>query len=96
MQKYIKEIIEKYFICQSNLSYNMLILIVRKPERGLHICVDDFAFNALVIKSLYTSPLIWETFTCLYLVKIYNKFDIITTFNQILIQEEDKEKNYFI
>ena len=77
------------------MPYAASVLIVKKPEAGLRVCVDYRALNALTIKNWNTPSLIRETFACLYSARIYNKFDIIAVFNKIRIQEGDEEKIAF-
>ena len=85
VKEYIDEMLKKSFIRPSNLPYAVLILIVKKFERSLQVCVDYCAFNALTIKNRNTSLFIWEILACLSSAKIYSKFDIIAAFNEIRI-----------
>lgn len=45
MKEYINEILGKRFICPSNLSYTVSVLIIKKSERGLWVCVNYCALN---------------------------------------------------
>lgn len=49
----------------------------------------------MIIKNRNTPYLIRKTFARFSLAKIYSKFDIIATFNEINIQEKDKKKTGF-
>ena len=95
MKEYIDEMLGKGFIRPSNSPYAVPVLIVKKPEGGLRVCLDYRALNALTIKNRNTPPLIWEVFARLSSAKIYSKFDIIAAFNEIRIQEGDEEKTAF-
>lgn len=86
----------KGYIRPSTSLYIAPILIVKKPNRGLRICIDYRALNALTIKNRNVSPLIRKIITKLCTAKIFIKFNIITTFNKIRIAEGDKKKTVFL
>ena len=83
MKKYLDKILNKEYIKFNILSYAILILIVKKSNGGLKIYVNYRIFNALIILNRNISSLIKETLFKLYIIKIYNKFDIIFIFNEI-------------
>ena len=53
-------------------------------------------FNILIISNRNTSLLIKEILVKLYAVRIYNKFDIIATFNEIRVKKYYKENIIFL
>ena len=83
IKKYIEEILSKGYIKLNIFSYIALILIVKKLDEGLRICIDYRALNILTIKNRNASLLIREIMTRLCVIKIFTKFNIITTFNKI-------------
>ena len=96
VKKYIKEMLRKGYIQESLSLYTTPVLIVKKSNKGLRVCVDYRALNALTIKNRNTPPLIRETLNRLYLARIYTKFDVIAVFNEIRIREGDEEKIIFL
>ena len=86
----------KGYIRLSTSSYTALVLIVKKSDRGLRICIDYRALNTLTIKNRNVLLLIRETITKLYAIKVFIKFDIIAAFNKIRIIKEDKKKTVFL
>ena len=60
LKKYLTENLNKSFIQASLLSAAAPVLFVKKPESGLHFCVDYRALNTITIKNCYPLPLIWE------------------------------------
>ena len=72
------------------------MLIIKKLNKGLQIYIDYRALNALIIKNRNAPPLIRKTLSQLYLARIYTKFDVIITFNEIRIREGDEEKIIFL
>ena len=86
----------KGYIRPSTSPYIVLILIVKKLDRGLRIYIDYRSLNALTVKNRNTLPLIRETLARLYIVKIYMKFNIIAVFNEIRIKAGEEEKTVFL
>ena len=93
---YIDEMLGKQYIRPSTSPYAAPVLIVKKPDGGLRVCVDYRALNALTIKNRNAPPLIRETLSRLCSAKIYSKFDIIAAFNEIRIKEGDEHKTAFL
>ena len=83
IKKYINEILRKRYIKFNSLLYVTFMLIIKKLDKEFRICVDYWIFNASIILNYNASLLIKKTFTKLYAIKIYNKFDIIIVFNKI-------------
>jgi hypothetical protein len=61
IRHYLDEHLEKGFIRPSTSKASAPVLIARKPEGGLRICIDYRALNAVTEKSRYPIPLINET-----------------------------------
>ena len=96
VKQYIDEILGKGFIRRSTLLYAASVLIIKKPDRGLRICIDYRLLNSLTIRNRNVPPLIRETLSRLYRIRRYSKFDIIATFNEIRIKEGYEEKTTFL
>ena len=96
IKKYIDDMMSKDFIRRNHAHYVASILIVKKFDERLRVCVNYRALNALIIKNKNASSLIRDTLTRLCSIKIYIKFDIIAIFNEIRIREDDQEKIVFV
>ena len=88
IKEYVDEILEKKYIRFDILLYIVLILIIKKLDKRLRICIDYRTLNALIIKNRNISSLIREIIIKLYAIKMFIKFDIIVAFNEIRIKEE--------
>ena len=86
----------KDYIKSSIFFYITSIFIIKKLNKKFQIYIDYRTFNALTIKNRNVSLFIRETLIKLYIVKIFNKFDIITTFNEIRIKEKNVKKIAFL
>ena len=87
VKEYIDEMLGKGYIRPSTSPYAAPVLIVKKPDGGIRICVDYRALNALTIKNRNAPPLIKDTLAKLCAAKVYSKFDIIAAFNEIRVKE---------
>ena len=96
IKKYINKIFNKGYIRSSILSYATSILIIKKLNKDLRICVNYRALNALIILNRNIFLLIKKTLIKLYTARIYNKFNIITIFNEIRIRREYEYKTIFL
>ena len=90
MKKYIDEHLGKGFIRPSSLAAASLILLVRKPGRGLCFWIDYRALNAVTVKNRFPIPLISETLGKLAGAVRYTKLDVIHAFNRIQMKEGHK------
>ena len=86
----------KGYIRLSTSLYIVSILIIKKLDRGLRLCVDYRALNVFTISNRNAPLLIKETLAKLYAVKIYSKFDIIAAFNEIRVKKGYEEKTAFL
>ena len=96
VKEYIDEMLGKGYIRPSTSPYAAPVLIVKKPDGGIRVCVDYRALNALTIRNRNAPPLIKDTLAKLCAAKIYSKFDIIAAFNEIRIKKGYEEKTAFL
>jgi hypothetical protein len=94
--KYIDEELAKGTIKASNSPCASPVLIVRKPNGGLRVCMDYRALNAITVKDRYLIPLIKETLDRLCKAKIFTKLDIVAAFNNMRIRKGDEWMTAFI
>ena len=87
LQKYLKKHLLKGFIRVSSSSAAFSVIFIKKPEGGLHLCVDYCGLNNLTIKNRYPLSLIRETLNLLALSVIFTKLDIIAAFNKLQMAE---------
>ena len=95
LRQYLDENLSKGFIRVSHSDAAAPVLFVKKPEGGLHFCVDYRGLNAITVKNWYPLPLISETLNCLSWVRIFTKLNIIAAFNRLCIWEGDEALTAF-
>ncbi len=96
VKEYVDEMLGKGYIRPSTSPYAAPVLIVKKPDGGLRICVDYRALNSLTVKNRNAPPLIRETLAKLCTARVFSKFDIIAAFNEVRMKEGDEEKTAFL
>ena len=96
IKKYVNDMLDKDFIRFSSFEYATLVLVIKKSEDDLRICVNYRALNVFTVKNRNASSLIRETLTRLCFAKIYSKFDIIVVFNEVRIKKKDEKKTVFL
>ena len=95
IKEYINKILDKKYIKSSIFLYIVSILIVMKSNKELRFYINYRVFNILIIVNKNVSLLIKKTLFRLYAIYIYNKFNIISTFNEIRVKENYEEKIAF-
>jgi hypothetical protein len=96
IKKYIDEETPKGTIRPSKSSYASPILLVRKRNGRLRVCVDYRALNTLTVEDRYPIPLIRETLDKLSKARYFTKLDIVVAFNNLRIREGDEWMTAFI
>ena len=69
---------------------------MKKLNKKFKIYVNYRIFNAFIIFNHNISPLIKETLFKFYIIKIYNKFDILIIFNEIRVKKGYEKKIIFL
>ena len=93
--QYLDENLSKGFIRASRSDAAASVLFMKKPEGGLHFCVDYWGLNVITVKNRYPLPLISETLNCLSWARIFTKLNIIAAFNRLRIWEGDEALTAF-
>ena len=87
--------IGKGFIRPSVSLYALPVLVVKKLEGRLRICVDYRGLNSVTKKNRNAPPSIKETLTRMSKVRIISIVDVIAAFNSVRIKDSNKEKIVF-
>ena len=95
LRQYLDENLSKGFIWASHSDAAASVLFMKKPEEGLHFCVDYWGLNAITVKNWYSLPLISETLNCLSWARIFIKLNIIAAFNRLCIWEGNEALTAF-
>jgi hypothetical protein len=84
------------FLEPSKSPYGAPVLFVPKPNgRGLCLCVDYRALNAITVKNRYPIPRIDDLLDAEYGAKFFTSLDLTSGYHQVLIPEEYRPKTAF-
>src|SRR5438046_10610833 len=81
VKKWINEMLDKGFICESTSPAAAPLLLAAKPGGSIRICHDYCGLNAVTIKNRYQLPLICEKLDALCNASYLTKLNMIATFN---------------
>ena len=71
------------------------VLLVKKKEGGMRLCVDYRQLNKVTIKNRYPLPRIDDLMDQLVGAKVFSKIDLRSGYHQIKVKDEDIQKTAF-
>jgi Reverse transcriptase (RNA-dependent DNA polymerase) len=95
LQKFLKEHLDKGYICPSKSPYASPFFFIKKKDRKLHLVQDYRKLNALTICNRYPLPLIPELIDRIRGHSLFTKLDIWWDYNNIRIRDGDQWKAAF-
>ena len=96
VKEHIKKLLRKGIIKESMSPYASPIVLVRKKDQSLRLCVDYRHLNAKTVRDAYPLPRIEESLDRLHGAKWFSVMDLASGFNQVAMEEQDREKTAFI
>ena len=88
--------LRKEYIRSNTSFYVVFVFIVKKSDKRFKFYVNYRIFNTFIIFNRNAPPLIKEILIKLYIIRIYNKFDIIIIFNEIRMKKNHEKKIVFL
>lgn len=96
VRRHLKDLLAAGIITESRSPYASPIVIARKKNGAIRMCIDYRTLNARTIPDQYTTPRIEDALDCLSGSKWFSVLDLRSGYYQIEMAEEDKEKTAFI
>ena len=93
VKKYIDDMLKKKYIKFNTSKYVAFVLIIKKLNDKLRVCMNYKTFNVFIIKNRNVSSLIKNTLIRVCSIKYYSKFDIIIAFIEIRMRQKNEKKN---
>uniref|UniRef100_A0A3B3QR63 Gypsy retrotransposon integrase-like protein 1 n=1 Tax=Paramormyrops kingsleyae TaxID=1676925 RepID=A0A3B3QR63_9TELE len=93
---HLKELYDANIIRESESPFASPVVIVKKKNGKIRLCIDYRKLNAQTIKDAYALPNIEETFTALTGSRWFSVMDLKSGFYQVEMVEEDKPKTAFV
>src|SRR5258707_15487807 len=95
LQEFLKEHTKSGFICQGKSPWGSPVLLVKKKDGSLHLCMDFHALNRVTEKDCYPLPLISDLLTSPAPARIYSKIDLKHAYHLVRIAKGDEPKTVF-
>ena len=95
VRKHLQDMLDCGAIRESHSPYASPIVLVRKKDSSLRLCIDYRKINEKTIKDSYALPRIEETLDALHGAKWFSSLDLQSGYWQVEIEEADKQKTAF-
>ncbi|CAI5678658.1 unnamed protein product [Oreochromis niloticus] len=96
VRRHIQDLLQAGIIKESRSPYASPIVIARKKNGSIRMCIDYRTLNRRTIPDQYTTPRIDDALDCLSGSRWFSVLDLRSGYYQIPMAEEDKEKTAFI
>ncbi|KAL7872249.1 hypothetical protein SRHO_G00072320 [Serrasalmus rhombeus] len=93
---HLQELRDANIIRESESPFSSPIVVVKKKNGAIRLCVDYRKLNNQTIKDAYALPNIEETFSALSGSKWFSVMDLKSGYYQVELEEEDKHKTAFV
>lgn len=96
VKQHLQELLESGVIRESDSPFASPIVVVRKKNGSVRLCIDYRKLNAQTIKDAYPLPKLEDTFMALSGSKWFSVLDLKSGYYQIEMEESDKCKTAFV
>src|SRR4051812_35679409 len=92
LKSQLEELLAKHFIRPSVSPWGVPILLIKKKDGSMRLCIDYRQLNKVTIKNKYPLPRIDDLMNQLVCARVFNKIDLRSGYHQIRVKYEDMEK----
>lgn len=96
VRRHLQELLQAGIITESRSPYASPIVVVRKKNGSIRMCIDYRLLNSRTIPDQYTTPCIEDALNALSGSQWFSVLDLRSGYYQIAMSEDDKEKTAFI
>ncbi|CAI5660481.1 unnamed protein product [Oreochromis niloticus] len=96
VRQHLQQLLAAGIIKESRSPFASPIVVVRKKNGSIRICIDYRTLNSRTIPDQYTIPRIDDALDCLTGSKWFSVLNLRSGYYQIAMSEQDKEKTAFI
>ncbi|RXN35730.1 Retrovirus-related Pol polyprotein from transposon 412 [Labeo rohita] len=96
VKKHLQELLNAGIIRESESPFSSPIVVVRKKNGDVRLCIDYRKLNQQTIKDAYALPKLEDTFMALTGSQWFSVLDLKSGYYQIEVAEADKEKTAFV
>ena len=95
VKQHLQELLEKEIIRPSSSPYASPIVLVRKKNGNLRMCVDYRQLNSKTRRDAFPLPRIDESLDALQGACFFSTMDLASGYHQVEVEEDDKPKTAF-
>ena len=95
VREHLKEMLDIGAIRESSSPYSSNVVIVRKKDGTIRLCIDYRKLNLSTIKDAHAIPRIDDTLHLLVGAKLFSKLDLKCNYWQVELKKDDKAKTAF-
>lgn len=95
VQEHISKLLKKGIIQESESAYASPVVVVRKSDGSIRLCVDYRKLNLKTKKDAFPLPRIDESFDALKGAKYFSTIDLASGYHQVAMDEKDRQKTAF-
>ncbi|KAG5276960.1 hypothetical protein AALO_G00111880 [Alosa alosa] len=96
VKKHLQELLEFGIIRESESPFASPIVVVRKKNGSVRLCIDFRKLNSQTIKDAYALPNLEEVFSLLTGSKWFSVLDLKSGYYQVEMEEADTQKTAFV
>ena len=96
VREHLKTLLRNDIIRESYSPYAAPIVIVRKKNGDMRMCVDYRRINMKCVRDAFPLPRIEESFDALAGAKYFSTLDLLSGYHQIAIDPSDRHKTAFV
>lgn len=95
VKEHISGLLRKGVIQESSSSYASPIVLVRKADGSLRLCVDYRKLNSKTNRDAFPLPRIDESLDALGGAQVFSTIDLVSGYHQVAVHEKDRHKTAF-
>ncbi|KAL1266423.1 hypothetical protein QQF64_002098 [Cirrhinus molitorella] len=96
VRKHLRDLLASGVIRESESSFSSPIVVVKKKNGDVRLCIDYRKLNLQTMKDAYALPNLEDTFSALTGSKWFSVLDLKSGYYQIEVEESDKPKTAFV
>jgi len=95
LKKQLEDLLDKKFVRPSVSPWGAQVLLVKKKNGSMRLCIDYRQLNKVTIKNRYPLPRIDDLMDQLVGARVFSKIDLRSGYHQIKVKDEDMQKTAF-
>lgn len=96
VKDHIAGLLKKRIIQESSSSFASPVVLVRKTDGSLRLCVDYRKLNCKTRRDAFPLPRIDESLDALGRAQVFSSIDLASGYHQVAVHEKDRHKTAFI